>query len=111
MLDDDFLIVALKEHMSRARLTQSRLARELKMDQGHLSKILNGEVHLAAKSRRKIHDYMVQASPALADELGVTEPAAELLRQGKIIMENMQKWLTNMELLCNKLDEDIGRSK
>jgi transcriptional regulator with XRE-family HTH domain len=111
MLDDGFLIVALKGHMSQARLTQSRLARELRMDQGHLSKILSKEVHLAPKSRQKIHDYMVQVSPTRAGQLGTIEPAAELLRQGKIIMENMQKWLTDMELLCNKLDEDIGRSK
>lgn len=111
MLDDGLLIGSLKDHMAKARMTQSRLARLLGMDQGHLSKLLAQEVPLATKSRQKIHDYIIKGDPEIARNVGSIEPAAELLRQGKVIMENMQKWLTNMELLCNKLDEDIRRGK
>jgi predicted XRE-type DNA-binding protein len=111
MLDDGILLTSLREHMANARLTQSRVADALDMDQGHLSKILAGEVRLAPKSRRKIHDYIIKGDPEIARQIGATEPAAELLREGKVIMENMQKWLTNMELLCNKLDEDVRRGR
>lgn len=111
MLDDGLLLASLREHMITVRMTQSRLARALEMDQGHLSKILAAEVPLATKSRRKIHDYIIKGDPEIARRIGAMEPAAELLRQGKVIMENMQKWLTNMELLCDKLDEDIRRGQ
>lgn len=101
MPTDVELISALRDRIASKDETQSSLAIELKMSQGHLSKLLK-KMKLAKKSRLSIAGYLSRPDVATgtANHQVATRRVMERCKQ---IMHNMQFLLTDVQRMCDQM--------
>lgn len=109
MPTDVELISALRDRIEAKLETQASLADELKMSQGHLSKLLKKQ-KLAKKSRARIADYLQRPEivDGVRDELAVTRRVLQRCQQ---VMHNMQFLLTDVQRMCDQIASTGQKAK
>ncbi|MDF0515762.1 hypothetical protein P0R31_00710 [Bradyrhizobium yuanmingense] len=109
MPTDVELISALRDRIEAKLATQTSLAAELKMSQGHLCKLLKKQ-KLAKKSRGRITDYLQRPDVAdgSSDELIVTR---RVLQRCQTMMHNMQYLLTDVQRMCDQIASTGQKAK
>jgi transcriptional regulator with XRE-family HTH domain len=101
----DFVETVL-ERMRALGVTQEEMAISLRISQGHLSKILRGQVPVSRRVEVEMKKYL-DVSPGSSIPRGKMAPqeVATLTR----IMQNMHSTLTDLQRLCDGISQLVGK--
>jgi predicted XRE-type DNA-binding protein len=99
----DELVARIKRFMEENRVTQSEGADVLGITQGHLSKVLAGRTPLVGRTRREFERLLrVGRSKGGLAEL-CRDRAERICVRSRLVMEIMQKWITEVEAMCDSV--------
>jgi transcriptional regulator with XRE-family HTH domain len=102
----DFVETVL-ERMRALGVTQEEMAISLRISQGHLSKILRGQVPVSRRVEVEMKKYL-DVSPGSSIPRGKMAPQ-EVATLGTRIMQNMHSTLTDLQRLCDGISQLVGK--
>lgn len=107
-MSDDDLVASVKFRCQMTRVTQVELARRLHLTQGHVSKIMSRKVSLSDKARVRLEQFVQDCEPPTLPSQTPSTEIERLRTEARLIMQNMQFWLTACERLCDSLRQEKG---